>query len=223
MAQDGNPMLAINKIVDMLNIDSYDFNKALFNSLSEEVETLDQMDEYERKAYWLEKKNTHLLDKHETFEKNLRSTQAEEERISRVDQLRESHDVSEEDFVSAYQQLSQGGKEVSPEQVIQYATNLPYLEISEELLTPYEDQLSDDEFESMMAKISTTMRSNKDLSKEDVATYLAEHYEVDGIIEELNDKAGKGGKEVNDKKQTVPSQHDLYSNPTHESFDDFET
>lgn len=218
-----NPMEAVNKIIDMLNIDSYDFNKALFDSMTEELVTLDQMDEYERRAYWLEKRNEHLLKKHESFEEKVKESRTQEERFNRLDQLRQSRGVSEEDFVSAYEQLTQiSGDNVQPEQVIEYAANLPYVMQAEELLTPYEDQLSDDEFEDMMVRIGNTMKSNKSLTKEDVASYLLEVFEVEPVIDQANKKAEKLGADKNRRNSptTVPNQHDLYASSSYESFDD---
>jgi flagellar basal body rod protein FlgF len=219
----GSPLDAVNKIVDMLKVDSYDFNKALFDSLSEELVLLDQMDETERKAYWLEKKTTHLEKNHESLTKMQQQTQAREERIARVDQLRVANGVSEDDFVSAYNELSQSGEEVAPEKVIQYAASLPFVESAEELLAPYEDQFSDDEFEDMMSKVANTLKTNKDVTKEDMATWLAENYVVEDIINEANTKAEKigAGMDQREQKPQAISQHDIYRNPTYESFDDF--
>ena len=223
MAGHKNPMEAVNKIVDLLNIDSYDFNRALFDSLSEELVTLDTMDEFERKAYWLEKKTNHLETRHKSFEEKQKQSQTQAERLTRVDQMREAHGVSEDDFVSAYKELEQSGKSVNPEQVVQYAAKLPFVTKAETLLTPYEDQLSDDEFDTMMSKVANTMMTNKQLTDQDVTTYLAEYFEVDNIVNAANSKADKlGTDEGTNDKGNAPNQHDLYSKPNYESFTDFE-
>lgn len=223
LQEGGNPMEALNKIIDMVQIDSYDFNKALFNHLSEELVTLNDMDEYERKAYWLEKQTEHLQKRHESFEERLKQSQAQEERLAKVDQLRDRHGVSEDDFVSAYNELTELGKEVTPEQVVQYAANLPFVQTAEELLTPYEDQLSDSEFQEMMAKVANTLKTNKDVTKDDLSVYLAEHFEVEDVINAANGKAEKlGAGKDQSREKHVPSQKDLYSQATYESFDDFD-
>jgi hypothetical protein len=217
LSEGGNPMDAVSKIVDMLGVDSYDFNRALMDSMTDELVTLDQMDEYELQAHWLQKRNDHLTQKHESFEENLRQTQAQEERFSRVDQMREAQGVSEDAFVSAHDMLSQGGRDVTPEQVIQYAANLPHVEAAEELLTPYEDQLSDDEFESTMAKIANTMKKDSSITREDMTTYLAEIFQVDSIIDQANNKAERlGAGERSETKQPYSRQDSSL-----ESFDDF--
>lgn len=220
----GDPMAAVNKIVDLLQVDAYDFNRALFNSLHEQVDGLNEMDEFERQAYWLEKKNEHLQNKHQTLQERTRESQAREERESRIDKLRESNGVSEEDFVSAYEELSQNGEEVTSEQVVRYAANLPFLKTAEDLLEPYEDRLSDDEFEQYMSKVASVMKNDKSLTREDVETYLAEMFVVDEEVSKANAKAERleaGKNESNSTKDEYVNQSDLYTNPTNESFDDF--
>lgn len=223
LAGNKNPMEAVNKIIDLLQLDSYDFNKALFDSLSEELVALDQMDEYERKAYWLEKKNNHLQQRHSSFEEKMKESKTQADRLAHIDRIREAHGVSEEDFVSAYTQLSQMGKTVNPEQVVTYAANLPFVTQAEELLTPYEDQLSDSEFEDMMARVAHTMKINRGVTKEDMATWLAENYKVEELINQANNKADKigAGKESSSSKPSAVRQQDLYSQAAYESFEDF--
>lgn len=225
LQEGGDPMQAVNKIVDMLNVDSYDFNRALFSHMQEKLETLSTMDEYEREAYWLREKNEHLSKKHESFEESLRNTQAREERISKIDQMREAHGVSEDDFVSAFNELSNNGQnEVELDRVVQWASAKPHIMNANELIKPYEDQLSDDEIDQMVARVASTMKGNPELTKEDMATWLASYYEVEDYVEQANSKAGKleaGNKDQSDKTPRI-SQRDLYQNPSLESFEDFE-
>lgn len=227
LEEGGDPREAINKIVDLLQVDSYDFNRALMDSMTDELDRLYHMDESEREAYWLKKKNEHLQKRHESFEEKLNQSKAQEERLKQVDQMREAHGVSEEDFVSAYEQLSQAGmKDLSHEQVIKYAASVPFVTQAEELLKPYDEQLSDDEMEGMMARIANTLKTNKDVTKEDMAAWLAQHYEVEDYVQQANSKAEKvGGTEETDAETgaDVPDQRKVYSSkPEYQSFEDFD-
>lgn len=225
LQDNGNPMDAMSKMIDLLGVDSYDFNKALFDHMSEELVTLNQMDEYEQKAYWLEKRNEHLSKKHETFESNLKQTQAQEERIAQIDQMRQAHGVSESDFVSAFNELSNNGEhEVETQKVMEWAASKPFIIDSEELLTPYEDQLSDDELDQMTAKVANAMKV-QGFTKEEMTTWLAEYYEVEDLVDSVNNKTKKfeAGKRDQSNDQSVPTnQTDIYKNASYESFDDFE-
>lgn len=222
LKEGGNPMDAINKIVDLLGVDSYDFNKALFDAQLEELVLLDSMDEIEQKAYWLEKRNDYQTKRHESLEEKRKQSEALEERRATVDRMREAHGVSEEDFVSAYDELSRLGRpDATPQQVVQYAVNLPFMTKAESMLKPYEEQLSDKEMDSMMAKVAVAMRDHG-YTEDDMTAWLANHYEVEDLINDVNDKASKiGADKKNDKTTRVPSQSEIYNSPVFESFDDF--
>lgn len=222
LEENGNPLDAMNKIVDMLGVDSYDFNKAVFSSMLDQLSELQQMDEAEQEAFWLRKQNAHINSKHESLAEQNKQAKAREERIASIDRMREARGVSEEDFVSAYKELSQQAENVTPEQAIEYAVNLPLLQTAEECLKPYEEQLSDDEFDSMMAKVAQAMKNDKSITKDDVVMYLAEVYQVEDLVNTVNRKADKmeAGKDETKQSAKAISQHDLYSNPSYESFDD---
>lgn len=222
LEENGNPLDAMNKIVDMLGVDSYDFNKAVFSSMLDQLSELQQMDEAEQEAFWLRKQNAHINSKHESLAEQNKQAKAREERIASIDRMREARGVSEEDFVSAYKELSQQAENVTPEQAIEYAVNLPLLQTAEECLKPYEDQLSDDEFDSMMAKVAQAMKNDRSITKDDVVMYLAEVYQVEDLVNTVNRKADKmeAGKDETKQAAKAISQHDLYSNPSYESFDD---
>lgn len=211
-----DPREAVNEIIDLLGVDSYTFNKVLFDSMSEEMQNIQEMDEYERKAYWLEKKTEHFEKKHESLEQSTREAQAREERVSKIDQLREAHGVSEEDFVSAYQQLNEAGRtNVSPEDVVRFAESIPHIQAAEELVSPYQDQLDDNEMEETLARVANVLKSQT-LSREEVAEYLKETLEVEDTVNLLNNKAEKKG--LSRKETSYSPDQD---NTGYESFGDF--
>lgn len=228
LAKGGNPLDAVNKIIDMLEVDSYDFSKALFEHMSRELSEYQDMDEVERRAFWSERRVQHLQKKHENFEKQQSAHLQRQERLAHVDRLRQAQNVSEDDYVSAFNQLSQQGHQPTPEQVVEFAASLPYFTKAESLMKPYEERLSDDELEAYIARTAVTLRQNKDLTESDVAEYLAEHFEVEPAVNDANRKAEKMGISGSGKsgrsEQTI-SQTDFYTsrNAENESFGDLET
>lgn len=208
-----NPMDAVSKIVDILGVDSYDFNKAVFESFFEDFQMLGNMSEPEREAYFSEKRINHLENQRKSFEENQRNQQAQQELIRKVDQMREAHGVSEEEFVSAFNELRQHYPEVTHEQAVQYAANLPHLTKAQETMEAYKDSLSDDEFDEFTARVANAYKSGQ-YSEKDIQDFLAEQFQVDSLVDEINERAdfkGTSGAQKELKKQNI-SQQDYYTN-----------
>lgn len=216
---EARPLDFVNNVLDQMNINSYDFHKALRESMAEELSYYNEMTEIEREAYELKQRNEYLEQKQETSTKSSQEQKAQEELIQRVDSLRQTHGVSEEQYVAAFNDLSDMGiEDLSAENVVKYAVMVEPTAKAESLVEPYLDQLSDDEADALIVDIAKQLQRNKSLTTEEVAKFLAEEYEVEDIVSDLKDKVGKEANSNNFQygKQRVTEDSGL------ESFDDFD-
>lgn len=214
MDGEGSPMEFVDKVLDMMNIDSYAFNRKMRDYLQEEFEIMSDMTEIEKEAYWTKKENEYLVKQKENLESRTAEEKANTEFRQHVESLRQSHDVSEEQFTSAYQDLVELGQQPTPEDVVGYARTLQPTIQAEKLIEPYEDQLSDDEADDLVVSIAQTLRDDPEITEDDIRTYLAEQLEVDSIVSEIKEKApskeDKGSFVKDEKKHSI------------ESFDDYD-
>lgn len=212
-----NPLDFVNNLLDQMNLNSYDFHRALRESMSEEISLYNEMTEIEREAFELKQKTDYLERKQETSARSLADQQAQEELIQRVDQLRQTHGVSEEQYVAAFNDLSElGHKDLTADQIVRYAAMVEPTTRAEQLVKPYEDQLDDDQFDTLVVDIAQQLFKDRDLTDEQVKRFLAEEFMVEDI---LNDLEEKGIKDVPKKNSYHRYQDDTAG---YETFDDFD-
>jgi hypothetical protein len=212
------PIDFVNNLLDLMNIDQYNFNKSLRQQLFQEFEVYADMTEAEREAYELRQKNAFLERKHETSREQFERQKAQEELEFKVANLRQTHGVSEEQFVSALNDLTElGMADPSPEQIVRYAAMVEPTQTAESLVKPYLDQMSDEAADKLIVSIAKELYEDKSLTPEQVKQYLAEEFEVDSIVSELNERASAhAGKPVKGSNTSRNSSNGV------ESFDDFD-
>ena len=204
---------AVSNLVDLMEMDVYDFNKALFNAVAEDVYSLAAMDEGSQRAYWAEKKNDHLVKRQENRETAFRGREAQRESAERMANFRQTHNLTEDQYSQGMSELSSlGYTDVSPEQVASYIETVPFAEAASELLSPYQDRLSDDKFNSGMQDLTSALKEG-DLTEEEAKLFLIETFEVKKHVETLN-RRSPGAKQAPLKKAK--------SSDSVESFDDYE-
>jgi hypothetical protein len=224
-----NPLDALYYLVDISGRDPLEFNKKVMDYLSDEVRTLDEMDETERKLYWRDKEVAAIRSNQAAKAEQSKQTEAREEQIAKIDKLRESQGVTEEQFVQSYDELKSLGydeKKITPEAAIEYAVNKPFFEKAEDLTSKHvaelEDSLSDDDMDLFVSEVAKTLRSFPKLSDKKAIEVTLDNlgwdYETDDDeLKKLSDEAGDrdGDKKPSPKK--VAAKED---GP--ESFDDFD-
>lgn len=188
---EANPLDFVNNLLDQMNLNSYDFHKALRESMAEEWSLYSEMTEVEREAYELKQRNEFLERKQETSEKTLQEQKAQEELLQYVDSLRQTHGVSEEEYVSAHNALSELGGEFSAEDVVKYAAMVEPTIRAEQLVEPYLEQLSDEKADELIVQLAREFYADKSLTNDEVAKFLAEEYEVEDIVSTLEEKVVK--------------------------------
>lgn len=215
MSGEANPTDAMGYLLDLMGADTLQYNKALYENMADEFDLYSQMTEVERDSFWTKKENEYLVKKQESLTKTQSDVKSREEYGQKVHSLREAHGVSEENYVSAEQDLKAEGEEVTPEKVIAAAKLTPLFDTAEGLIEPYLEQMTDTEAAGMIREIAVTMLKTPELTINQVKTLLAEQYEVEDVLSEINAKSAKT--KTNIVKNVRSNQA-----PDHlESFDDF--
>ena len=213
LSGDGDIRDAVNNLIDLMDIDVYDFHKALFESTATDVYKLAQMDEGGQRAYWAERKNDHLVKKQENLNKAMTDRQAQQESEKSLASLRQTHSLTEDQYSQGVSELkSLGNDKASPEQVVKYLHMKPFAMTAQDLLTPYFERLSDDQISEGITDIMNSLEQGE-FTKEEFEEMLAENFEVKPLVKTLNARS-PGKKKTPLKKSTKKNQV--------ESFDDFD-
>jgi hypothetical protein len=209
-----DPYEAVMHIVDMVGGDPYTIFRRSLESRLGELENLLDMSEVERKNYFLEKQNEFLLKSTEKRTKSYESEQKLNQYAAQVDQIRQAYGVSEDQFVNALDELVELGfkeSDIKDEFIAEWAAIKPYKSEVEELLQPYLDEIDDAEYGNIVSTLSRNLMAKK-VTKDQVAKYLQEAYEVPSELKSLNQKIQKPGPK--------PASHLSESQGSIETFDD---
>lgn len=210
MSGEIDPLSATNYLLDLMGINTLEFNKNMFNHMSEQYDAYSEMTELERENHWTKRENEYLVKKQESSTKRQSEDQARAEFSQKVNTLRETHNVSEEDYVSAENDLKASGMEdISPEQVVKAAKLTPLMTQADDLIEPYLDQLSDDEAYDLSVEIATTMYHTPQMTSDQVKKTLAEQFEVEDIMSEIDKKVGTK-KQVETKSTSRSDDLDMF-------------
>lgn len=224
-----NPLDALYYLVDISGRDTLEFNKKVMDYLADEVRTLDEMDETERRLYWRDKEVSAIRSNQAAKAEQLKQTEARKEQIAKIDRLRESQGVTEEQFVQSWDELKSLGydeKQITPEAAVNYAVNKPFFEKAENLVSKHvselEDSLSDDEMDVFVSEVAKTLKSFPKLSEKKAIEVTLDNlgWDYEAEDEELKKLSNEAG-DVGDKKPSPKKVAAKEDGP--ESFDDFDT
>lgn len=213
---EAHPLDGFNYLLDLMGINSVQFSKQMQESLYNEYDIYQEMSDAERDAYWLKKENSYLVEKQESERSKSKVSETQREQQAKINEYREAHGINEDDFNSAYQDLISAGEEnITAEQVVQAAKLSPLLDIGEDIISDYADQLSTDEMNKMARDIAVALYENPELTIQEVKSIIAEGLEVETLVSEVSKI--KRPEELPYKSSKPKEQVYQY-----ESFDDFE-
>lgn len=221
-AKDGNPMDSLLYLVEMSGQDPYNAYRRIMEANLDELGKLYDMSEVERELYFHKKKD----ELHFGVAKKRQAVAQEEEAfnqtLQKVDQLRQTYKVSEDDYVEASEELEDIFKEsgldvndITHETIVDYASLRPHIAVVKELIDPYEDNISQEKYGDVVAELSRYLRDGK-ADKEAIKQILARNFSVEEDVKELNTK-------VYSKSAKAPAKKALKQDSgKFESFDDWE-
>ena len=220
--KDANPLDSLLYLVEMSGEDPYNAYRRIMEANLEELGTLMDMSEVERELYFHKKKDELYSNVAKKRQGRIQEEQAFNQTVQKVDALRQSFNVTEEQFVDASEELeeiySASGldvKDITNEAIVDYASLKPHIAVVRELVEPYVDNISDEKYGDVVADLSRYLRDGK-ADKETIKQILARNFSVEEDVKELNTK-------VYSKSQKAPAKKALKQETTKfESFDDWD-
>lgn len=193
--KDADPLQALYYLVDTTGRDTLEFNKRVMDHLSDEVRNLDGMDETERQLYWRDKEVAAIRSNQAAKADEAKQTKAQEESFARVHRLRESHGVTEDQFVESNSDLvALGTKDITPEMIVNYSVMKPHYENSEKICGDYEEDMGTKDYDALVDTVANTLKNYPKVSQEKALKISLdqlgyEYEEADAEVKRLNDKA----------------------------------
>lgn len=220
-AKDGNPLDSLLYLVEMSGEDPYNAYRRIMESNLDELGKLYDMTEVERELYFHKKKDELHLGVAKKRQAVVQEEEAFNQTLQKVDQLRQTFKVSEDDYVDASEELEgifeESGLDVNDithETIVDYASLKPHIAVVKELIDPYEDNISQEKYGDVVAELSRYLRDGK-ADKEAIKQILARNFSVEEDVKELNTK-------VYSKSAKAPAKKALKQDSgKFESFDDW--
>jgi len=215
---DRNPVDALMYLVDSTNRNPVEFQMKLLNHMQSEVENLSEMDEIEQELYWERQKTNYLSKRQESMSNQAKSDLEIRELKAKIDAQREALGVEEEQFMEAHSELEElGYKDVTPEQAINYAVIKPHLDAAEDLIRPFEEEMTTEGADKLITDFANYLKSGE-FTKEELHSILQEEYASDSEIQDLKDKVKDFKVASTGNNSKVAAKEGDYV----ESFDDFD-
>jgi hypothetical protein len=220
--KEGNPLDSLMYLVEMSGKDPYNAYRRVMEANLDELGKLLDMTETERELYFHKKKD----ELYDGISKKRQERQQEEQTFNqvrqKVDSLRQTYKVSEEQFVDASEELEEiyksSGLDVNDldyEAVVDYASLKPHIAVVKELVEPYEDNISEVKYGDVVAELSRKLRDGS-LDKAAIQEVLKRNFSVEEEVKELNTK-------VYSKEKKAPAKKALkQESEKFESFDDWD-
>lgn len=211
-----NPFDALSFLVEKSGEDPYTLWRRNIEASLDVVEQLQAMDENERKAFFLEKKDEFRTKADDARTKAWQAEQSNQQALQKADALRQAHGVSEEQFVEAWDELeAQGNKTPTDEQIVEYASIKPHLSTVQDILEAHEDKIDDTKYSKVVTDFARQMRAGE-ITKEQLIDLVAKEF----MDEDLKDLTVRK-KATEKKKETRRDEEKPNGKFEYESFDDF--
>lgn len=214
-----NPKEAFKIFLDSAGVDSYDLMERMFEADLTELANVLNMDTHERKAHFLEKKNSHLLEQSKKRDEIRQSEERVKSYKAKTDALRNSSGVSEAQYMDALDELKSFGHkdvDISEQDIVEWAATKPHRAEVKTLLEPYKDQFQGDAYGELSWKLAKILQSGSE-SKDIIKKHLAEIYGLPTEVKELSKKLNPLG-----RKSKVPAKVLSPKKGKFESFDDID-
>jgi hypothetical protein len=212
-----NPFDALQIIVEKRGLDPYTMWKRSVESALDVVEQLQSMNEAERKAFFLEKKDEFRTKAEEARTKAWQEAESNQQAINKANALRQAHGVSEEQFMTSWDELeAEGIKNPTDEQIVDRASISPHLNTVQDILEPFEDFIDDAKYPQIVSEFARKIRA-KEITPEQLKEVAAREFQD----EDLKDLQARKTEVVKKKESRKDSEEEKPGRETYESFDDF--
>ena len=219
--KDGNPMDSLLYLVEMSGDDPYNAYRRIMESNLGELGKLMDMEDVERELYFHKKKDELYSDVAKKRQGKLQEEQTFNQVVQKVDSLRQTYKVTEDEYVDASDELEEiyaasklNVNDITHEAIVDYASLKPHIAVVKGLIEQYEDNISEGKYGDVVAELSRYLRDGK-ADEANIKQILARNFSVEEDVKELNSKVyGKSAKAP--VKKTLKEESKNF-----ESFDDW--
>jgi hypothetical protein len=208
-----NPYDAIDYLVEKAGKSSYDFKyNKLLPAMMDEVVQLLNLDEGGREAYLAKKENEYLKKGKESESKKFELEKTKMDLIAKVDAMRETHKISEDEYVQAHNDLLElGTKTAKPETVIEYVRNYKAITKSIDLVKSIDPSKAEND--DVVKEVAKVLANNPEITEDEITAELRAHW---GLPPKAIEEKAKSPREVQNTTQAKKNFAKSY-----ESFDDY--
>lgn len=210
-----DPYEAVAYLAELMGVPTPDLHKRSLEARLDELSKLLDMTDIERENYFLKKETDYLRQRQDARMKQEMEKGEHEKFATHVDTLRGKHNVSEEQFVEAMEELEQfygDDSKITPEFVVEYAVMKPYLETTKNLVAPYMDEIGEAKLPALIQNLANAMKQYG-VKEADIKAELEAQFGVSKSVKDLNAKLLAKKKPVVEEK---------VESDRLESFDDFD-
>lgn len=207
-----NPLDSMLYLVEMAGEDPYAAYRRIMEANLEELSSLMDMSETERELFFHKKKDELHGKVAKQRQAKMSKDAAFNQAIEKVNNLRQAHNVTEDEFVDASEELEElfkvqglDANGITEEQVVDYASLKPHIASVKELIEPYEENISEEKYGEVVAQLSRYLRDGKS-DKKGISEILKRNFSVDEDVKELNTKVYQKGQKIAKKIESEESE-----------------
>lgn len=194
--KNNDAMGALEYFAEFSGMKPHEFKRELLNQLAPEVFRLNEMSPEQLQAEDLRAQNEYLLRQQESEQKRSQEQQAQRELELEIANAQEAHNISDEDFQNAYQELLDGEFEgnITPAVIADYYVHSRAFSKAEEALTQVDPMLAQQD--NILETLQKIVMENPSFDNEDLVEIVQDVY---GDIKKTASKSVS--KKVEPKKQ----------------------
>jgi hypothetical protein len=218
-----NPLDSLLYLVEMSGEDPYAAYRRIMEANLDEISSLMDMTEVERELHFHKKKDELHSNVQKKRQDKLQKEQVFNQTVQKVDALRQSKNVTEDQFVDASEELEEIYKNsgldantITDEAIVDYASLKPHIAVVTKLIEPYEENISESKYGDVVAELSRYLRDGK-ADEATVTKILKRNFSVEEEVKDLNTKVYQKGQKSGKKVEVGEEDSD-----GSESFNDWE-
>lgn len=171
-----NPMAALDYFAEFSGMKPHEFRRQLINAMIPEVNRVSQMSADQYRNEYLKAENAYLLRKQESENAIRQKEQAESELQKEIRQVQEAHNIAEEDFLNAFQELSKSGYEgeINAQAVAEYYMHSQAFSKADSILSQVNQSLVNDD--KVVESLQQVIMENPQFDDNDLLDIVQEVY-----------------------------------------------
>jgi hypothetical protein len=170
------PLEALDYFAEFSGMKPHEFRRQLLNAMIPEVNRVSTMSAEQYRNEYLKAENQYLLRKQESENAIRSQEQAGKELLGEIKHVQEAHNIPEEDFLNAFQELSESSYEgeMTPQAVAEYYMHSQAFSKADSILSQVNPNLVKDE--KVVESFQNVIMENPDFDDNDLLEIVQEVY-----------------------------------------------